>query len=162
MTEYVKHTYSGRIYQVMRDHGPDHPYLWSPWEFASRYPSQVRAQFFRPCHKPETMPTGYDISIEKELEWEGRKLRGSQPIVVRPPAPSVNRTKKVYGGKPIPPRRTTGAFTVQDLALELGCTTGQARAALRKSKLDKPQGGWKWSTPGEAELARRTIKKSLK
>lgn len=162
MTEYVKHIYSGRIYQVMRDHGPDHPYLWSPWEFSSRYPSQLRAHFFRPCQKPETMPTRYDISIEKELEWESRKLRGSQPIVVRPPVSTVKPKEKVYREEPIPSRRTTGTFTVQDLALELGCTPGQARATLRKSKLEKPQGGWKWSSSEEAEPARKEIKKNLK
>lgn len=160
MVEYVKHIYSGRIYQVMRDHGPDHPYLWSPWEFSSRYPSKRREQFFRPCQKPETMPTGYDIRIEKEIEWEDRKLRGSRPIVVRPPAPTARPQKKER--TPRVRENTGGAYTVQDLALELGCTSGQARAALRKSKLEKPQGGWKWPSKEEAELARKEIKKNLR
>lgn len=166
MVEYVKHIYSGRIYQVMRDHGPDHPYLWSPWEFSIRYPTPRREQFFRPCQKPETMPTRYDIRIETEIAWEDRKLYGSQPIVVHPPKPT-QRMRRKKEKAPTPKRspkapRSSGGLTVQDLAQEIGCTPGQARAALRKSGVEKPQGGWRWATPEEAEGAKNLIKKNLR
>lgn len=157
MSEYLKHIHSGRIYQVMRDHGPDHPYLWSPWEFAVRTPSRHRwDSFFRPCDKPEEMPTRYDISIPDEMAWEDRKLRGAAPIVVTPPAPTVRPTRKERRPRP------TGGYTIQDLATELGCTPGQARAALRKSKTAKPAGGWRWSSTEEAEPIRKLLKKVLK
>lgn len=161
MSEYLKHIHSGRIYQVMRDHGPDHPYLWSPWEFSVRTPGQHRwGKFFRSCEKPETMPTKYDISILEEMAWEDRKLRGTQPIVVKAPSPTVK--SKTRDRMRANPPTVEGEFTIQDLALEVGCTPGQARAILRKSKTNKPQGGWKWISSEEAEPIRRILRKNLK
>lgn len=160
MSEYLKHIYSGRIYQVMRDHGPDHPYLWSPWEFSTRYPGQRRwDEFFRPCEKPETMPTKYDISILEEMAWEDRKLRGTQPITVRAPSPVVRPKPKT---KSRPTQMQEGGLTIQDLALEVGCTPGQARAILRKAKVEKPQGGWRWPSSEEAEPIRKLLRRNLK
>lgn len=53
-----------------------------------------------------------------------------------------------------------GAISVGDLAKELGIDASDARAALRKAKVEKPAGGWsgdaKW-----AENIRNIIKKSL-
>lgn len=160
MTDHVKHIYSGRVYQIMRDHGPNGDYLWSPWEFSIRTPTQKRAQFFKSCTKPDTMPTRYNISILQEIEWEDRKLRGSQPIVVRPPSKGENSQKN--RAKVTLQKEPLGDYTIQDLAMELGCSPGQARKVLRGSKLVKPTGGWRWSSSKEAEPFRRYLRKNLK
>lgn len=162
MTEYLKHVYTGRIYQIMRDHGPDHPYLWSPWEFSVRTPSKERMdRFFKPTEKPPIMPTRYDISILEEMAWEDRRILGSKPIVVEAPKPTVKKTPRPRT-RTKAPATPQGGFTIQDLALELGCSPGQARAVLRKSKLEKPSRGWRWSSSEEAEPYRKAVKKGLK
>lgn len=163
MTEYVRHVYTGRIYQIMRDHGPDNPYYWSPWEYAIRPRSPKREQFLRPCEPPGHMPTGYDISILDEIAWEDRKLRGSQPIVVHAPQRAEGSLRDKAKSTPqVTTVQPSGDYTIQDLAMELGCSPGQARKVLRSSKLGKPQGGWKWSSSEEAEPYRKFLKKSLK
>lgn len=164
MTEYVKHRYSGRIYQIMRDHGQDHPYLWSPWDFASRYPSQdVWDRFFVLCEKPETMPKHYAISIPKELEWEKRRLFLEEPLVVKSPegtkpkprkAPREERTKK-----PKESKESTGKYTLADLCGELGMSPAKARKLLRSKGKKPPAGGWKWPNKEASKSIKRFLRK---
>ena len=160
MTEYVKHRYSGRIYQIMRDHGPDHPYLWSPWDFASRYPSQdVWDRFFVPCEKPEIMPKHYAISIPKELEWEKRRLFQEEPLVVKTPVDTRPKPKKVHREK-AEPKEPTGEYTLADLCGELGMSPAKARKLLRSHGKKPPAGGWKWPNKEDAKSTKRFLRKS--
>ena len=159
MTEYVKHRYSGRIYQIMRDHGPDHPYLWSPWDFASRYPSQdVWDRFFVPCEKPEIMPKHYAISIPKELEWEKRRLFREEPLVVKTPVDTRPKPKKVHREK-AEPKEPTGEYTLADLCGELGMSPAKARKLLRSHGKKPPAGGWKWPNKEDAKSTKRFLRK---
>lgn len=162
MTEYVKHRYSGRIYQIMRDHGPDHPYLWSPWDFASRYLSQaVWDRFFVPCEKPEVMPTHYAISIPKELEWEKRRLFREEPLVVKAPGGTKPKPRKTpREKKPKEPKGSTGEYTLADLCGEIGMDPAKARKLLRSKGKKPPEGGWKWPNKEAAKAIRRFLKKS--
>lgn len=152
--EYVRHKYSKRVYQIMTDHGPDHPYLWSPWEFSIREPSKLRmSKFFSPCEKPPTMPTEYPISIPQELEWEKKQLAGDQPIVVHSPV-TKSRTKA-----PRKPQGGSGEYTLADLCGELGMDPAKARKLLRSKGKTPPPGGWKWPDKKEAKAIRRFLKK---
>lgn len=162
MTEYVKHRYSGRIYQIMRDHGPDNPYLWSPWDFASRYPSQdVWNRFFVPCEKPEIMPKHYAISIPKELEWEKRRLFREEPLVVKTPVDTRPKAKKVHRGKAEPkePKGPTEEYTLANLCGELGMSPAKARKLLRSHGKKPPEGGWKWPNKEAAKGIKRFLRK---
>lgn len=159
MTEYVKHRYSGRIYQIMRDHGPDNPYLWSPWDFASRYPSQdVWNRFFVPCEKPEIMPKHYAISIPKELEWEKRRLFREEPLVVKAPVDTRPKPKKVHREK-AEPQEPTEEYTLADLCGELGMSPAKARKLLRSHGKKPPAGGWKWPNKEDAKSTKRFLRK---
>lgn len=159
MTEYVKHRYSGRIYQIMRDHGPDHPYLWSPWDFASRYPSQdTWDRFFVPCEKPEIMPKHYAISIPKELEWEKRRLFREEPLVVKAPVDTKPKPKKVHREE-TEPKEPTGEYTLADLCGELGMSPAKARKLLRSHGKKPPAGGWKWPNKEDAKSTKRFLRK---
>lgn len=162
MTEYVKHRYSGRIYQIMRDHGPDHPYLWSPWDFASRYPSQdIWNRFFVPCEKPEIMPKHYAISIPKELEWEKRRLFREEPLVVKAPVDTRPKPKKAHREKAEPKefKEPTGEYTLADLCGELGMSPAKARKLLRSHGKKPPAGGWKWPNKEDAKSTKRFLRK---
>lgn len=162
MTEYIKHRYSGRIYQIMRDHGPDHPYLWSPWDFASRYPSQaIWDRFFVPCEKPEIMPKHYAISIPKELEWEKRRLFREEPLVVKAPVDTKPNPKKVHREKAEPKetKGPTGEYTLADLCGELGMSPAKARKLLRSHGKKPPAGGWKWPNKEAAKSTKRFLRK---
>lgn len=163
--EYLKHVHSGRVYRVMEDHGPDHPYLYSQVDSGVRTPPKVKEQFFRTCEAPEFLPERYDITVPQEIAWEDRRIRATAPIIVVAPVSEKPKPgEKVYSDEPIPKKLQTQSleFTIQDLAMELGCTAGQARKILRGSKLEKPQGGWKWTSSQEAEPYRRFLKKNLK
>lgn len=152
--EYVRHKYSKRIYQIMTDHGPDHPYLWSPWEFSTRYLSQSKmTKFFSPCEKPAEMPRSYPTSITQELEWENRQLAGSRPLRVEPPV--TNTPPKVKE----PSLQEAGEYTLRDLCGEIGMDPAKARKLLRSKGKTSPQGGWKWASKEEAKPIRRFLKK---
>lgn len=148
MSDYLKHRYSGRIYQVMLDHGPDHPYLWSPWEYAIRpYNKYLWEHFLTPCEKPPKMPYSYPISIPQEMKWEERQVNkaGLGKIQVRPPKSrkaTVKRTKTR--------RAQPGEYTLKDLCSELGISPAQARKTLRSKGKKAPDGGWKWPNPEAA------------
>lgn len=150
--EYVKHRYSKRVYQIMTDHGPNHPYLWSPWEFSTRKPgSALMSRFFVPCEKPPEMPKGYTISILQEMDWERRQLIGDKPIIVHSPVP-----KDRSGDKRKPPNNDE--YTLADLCRELGMSPAKARKLLRSKGKVPPSGGWKWSNREEAKPLKEFLK----
>ena len=67
--EYVKHNYSGRVYQVHRDHGPNSAPHLSSSSGQGRYIRETTLErFFTPCKGPDLgEPT---ISVIQEAQWE--------------------------------------------------------------------------------------------
>lgn len=150
--EFVKHKYSKRVYQLMRDHNPEKPYL-RLFPFL-RYPSQkTLEQFFTPCGGPaQNTP----ITIPQELKWEERQRLGQQPIVVKPPR-GTKKAKKVVEKKVVDPE---GEYTLAQLCSEIGMDPAKARKLLRSQGKTPPNGGWKWSNREAAKPIKRFLKKS--
>lgn len=158
MSDYLKHRYSGRIYQVMLDHGPDHPYLWSPWEYAIRpYNKYLWDHFLIPCEKPPQMPYSYPISIPQEMEWEDRQVNKANlgKIQVRPPKRRDNPIKKTRIKKRA---QQEDGYTLKDLCSELGIPPAQARKALRSKGKKAPDGGWKWPNSEAAKSIKEILR----
>ena len=153
--EYVKHKYSKRVYQVMTDHGPDHPYL-SCFPFVRNVAAVRLEKFFSLCEKPseEHKPT---MSVSQEIEWEERQLRREEPLVVEAPS-KVSRPK---GGRTHRVKQSPEEYTLKDLCLELGTTPAVARKLLRSKGKTAPDGGWKWPNKEEAKPIKKFLKKFL-
>lgn len=158
---YVKHNYSNRIYQVMTDHGPEATYLWSPWDFAKRYPKPILMErFFSPCEKPAEMPRSYPISIPQEIEWEKRELAKNPPKVAAQPQKPANpfipsKLPKAYK------QPTEEGYTLKDLCQELSIEPATARKLLRSKGKSAPDGGWKWPDAEAAKPIKKFLKKLL-
>lgn len=145
---YVKHKYSKRVYQVMTDHGDGSPYLS---QFPNvRYCSGTRmGEFFTPCNGPTQ---DSEVSVLKEIEWEQKQIRGSEPIVVKAPLQKVRRIRR--SGRTI---TTAGGYTLKEICSELGIPPASARRVLR-SRGRAPEGGWRWSSPQEVEEVKSFLK----
>lgn len=143
--EYIKHKYSKRVYQIMTDHGPDHPYL-SCFPFIRDVTSRTMNTFFYPCSGPmQNSP----ISVPQEIDWEKRQLRRKEPLVVQAPEP-VKRRKRISTG-----------YTLRDLCSELNISPPTARKLLRAKGKIPPEGGWKWPNKEEAKPIKKFLKKFL-
>lgn len=155
--DYMKHRYSKRVYQVMTDHGPDHPYLsCSPF---TRYVSKgTMEKFFSPCEKPEEV-TEPLVSVTQEIEWEKRQLRREEPIVVKAPSP-ISRPKAEREKSPRTREESTGEYTLAELCGEIGMDPAKARKLLRAKGKKPPEGTWKWPNKEAAKSIRRFLKKS--
>lgn len=154
---YMKHKYSKRVYQVMTDHGPDHPYL-SCFPFI-RYESKGTIErFFSPCGEPQeaTEPV---VSVTQEIEWEKRQLRKEELIVVKAPTP-ISRPKVKRERAPREKVRP-GEYTLKDLCSELGIPPAIARKLLRSKGKVAPDGGWKWTDREAAKPIKKILKKLL-
>ncbi len=158
--EYVKHKYSKRVYQVMEDHGPGHPYL-SCFPFVRNVAAVRLEKFFSPCEKPSEEHKS-TISVNQEIEWEERQLRREEPLKVKAPSPisrpknkreKVNRTKGES-------RKIPGEYTLADLCSEIGMDPAKARKLLRTKGKKPPEGTWKWSNKEAAKAIKRFLKKS--
>ena len=155
--DYMKHKYSKRVYQVMTDHGPDHPYL-SCFPFVRYVSKGAMEKFFSPCGKPQ-VATEPLVSVTQEIEWEKRQLRKEEPIVVKAPTP-ISRPKakreRVH-------RERTGPeeYTLKDLCSELGIPPATARKLLRSKGKAAPDGGWKWPDKEAAKPTKKFLKKLL-
>lgn len=148
---YLKHKYSKRVYRVMEDHGPDHPYL-SCHPFI-RYPSKATCEkFFTPIDAPSgETPL---VSVLKEIEWEKRQLRKNEPLKVVAPEP-IKRPK---------PKRSTPQkewYSLKDLCSDLGISPSTARRLLRSKGKVAPDSGWRWNSKEEAKPIKRFLKKLL-
>lgn len=155
--DYMKHKYSKRVYQVMTDHGPDHPYLLcSPF---ARYVSKgTMKRFFSPCGKPQEA-TEPMVSVTQEIEWEKLQLRHEEPIVVKAPSP-ISRPKARGEKSPRTKKESTGEYTLADLCGEIGMDPTKARKLLRAKWKKPPEGTWKWPNKEAAKAIRRFLKKS--
>ena len=155
--DYMKHKYSKRVYQVMTDHGPDHPYL-SCFPFVRYVSKGAMEKFFSPCGKPQ-VATEPLVSVTQEIEWEKRQLRKEEPLVVKAPTP-ISRPKakreRVH-------REGTGPeeYTLKDLCSELGISPATARKLLRANGKKPPEGTWKWPNKESAKPIKKFLKKIL-
>ena len=151
----MKHKYSKRVYQVMTDHGPDHPYLLcSPF---ARYVSKgTMERFFTKCPGPVQDSS---IRVEQEIEWEKLQLRREEPIVVKAPSP-ISKPKAKREKSHRTKKESTGEYTLADLCGEIGMDPAKARKLLRANGKKPPEGTWKWPNKEAAKTIRRFLKKS--
>ena len=151
----MKHKYSKRVYQVMTDHGPDHPYLLcSPF---ARYVSKgTMERFFTKCPGPVQDSS---IRVEQEIEWEKLQLSREEPIVVKAPSP-ISKPKAKREKSHRTKKESTGEYTLADLCGEIGMDPAKARKLLRANGKKPPEGTWKWPNKEAAKSIRRFLKKS--
>lgn len=158
--EYVKHNYSGRVYQVHRDHGPNSaPHLSSSSGWGRYVRETTLERFFTPCKGPDQEePT---ISVPQEAQWEKKVLAKEKPQ--KPlEAPQEKKSQKVT--KPSTPKKSPpGAteYTLKDLCSELGITPAMARKLLRSKGKTAPDGGWRWPNAEAAKGIKKFLKKFL-
>lgn len=151
----MKHKYSKRVYQVMTDHGPDHPYL-SCFPFVRYVTTSTMERFFTKCPGPVQNSS---IRVGQEIEWEKRQLRREEPIVVKSPSP-ISRPKAKEKKPPGTKKESTGEYTLADLCGEIGMDPAKARKLLRAKGKKPPEGTWKWPNKEAAKAIRRFFQKS--
>ena len=157
MTEYLKHQYSKRVYEVKTDHGPDHPYL-SHFPYVRYVHKSTVEKFFTPCSGPiQDSP----ITVFQEIDWEKRQLRKEEPIVVKAPAPTERKLKRKEGSEiQRREKKSHTDYTLVDLCGEIGMDPVKARKLLRSKGKKPPEGTWKWPNREAAKAIRRFLKKS--
>lgn len=157
MTEYLKHQYSRRIYEVKTDHGPDHPYL-SCFPFVRYVHQSTMEKFFTHCSGPIQ---DSHITVFQEIDWEKRQLRKEEPIVVKAPAPTERKLKrKEISETQRREKNPSTDYTLVDLCGEIGMDPAKARKLLRAKGKKPPDGAWKWPNKEAAKSIRRFLKKS--
>lgn len=151
--EYVKHNYSGRVYQVLRDHGPGstpHLRCSEGWE---RYLKETSIQqFFTPYKGPEGEPS--QISVLAEIQWEKAQMGEGPKVSSQEPSKSLGKPKSTKAS-------SGGEYTLRDLCSELNTTPSIARKILRSQGKTAPDGGWRWPNAEAAKSIKRLIKKFL-
>lgn len=157
MTEYLKHQYSKRVYEVKTDHGPDHPYL-SHFPYVRYVHKSTVEKFFTPCSGPIQDST---ITVSQEIDWEKRQLLREEPIVVKAPTPTRRKPKRKervenLGGE----KESPTGYTLVDLCGEIGMDPAKARKLLRAKGKKPPEGTWRWPNREAAKSTRRFLKKS--
>ena len=157
MTEYLKHQYSKRVYEVKTDHGPDHPYL-SHFPYVRYVHKSTVEKFFTPCSGPiQDSP----ITVPQEIDWEKLQLRKEEPIVVKAPAPTERKLKRKEGSEiQRREKKSHTDYTLVDLCGEIGMDPVKARKLLRSKGKKPPEGTWKWPNREAAKAIRRFLKKS--
>lgn len=103
---------------------------------------------------------------KKEDEWELGEPDSKRALRFRVYVPKNESVDKVIREKSPkkeskPRQDTTGMVSIGEIAAELKIEPREARAALRKSKTEKPDQGWKWF-PDQVENIKEIIKKNLK
>lgn len=155
--EYMEHKYSKRVYQVMTDHGPDHPYL-SCFPFVRYVHQSTMEKFFTHCSGPIQ---DSHITVFQEIDWEKRQLRKEEPIVVKAPAPTERKLKRKEGSETQRREKKSHTdYTLVDLCGEIGMDPVKARKLLRAKGKKPPEGTWKWPNREAAKAIRRFLKKS--
>lgn len=97
------------------------------------------------------------LGVVKPTSVEERKARNER-LGVSDDSRSRERPAK---REKTPRASREGLTTVQDIAKELGIEAGDARAILRKAKIDKPSHGWAGDEKWANEI-RAVIKKGMK
>lgn len=154
--EYVKHKYSKRVYRVMTDHGPEHPYL-SCFPYVRNIYQGMLEKFFSPCGKPLE---DYEstVSVGREIEWEKRQLRSEEPIVVK--SPQVISKPRTRSKRATQAKQEPVGYTLKDLCSELRISPAVARKTLRSKGMTAPEGGWRWSSLEAAKGIKEILEKS--
>jgi len=152
--EYVKHKYSKRVYRVMTDHGPEHPYL-SSFPYVRNISTGMLERFFFPCGKPQVEYES-PVPVGKEIEWEKRQLRREEPIVVK--SPQVISKSRARNKRPPQVKQGPREYTLKDLCSELGISPTVARKVLRSKGMTAPEGGWRWPSPEAAKDIKEILK----
>lgn len=157
MTEYLKHQYSKRVYEVKTDHGPDHPYL-SHFPYVRYVHQSTMEKFFTHCSGPIQ---DSHITVFQEIDWEKRQLRKEEPIVVKAPAPTERKLKRKEGSEiQRREKKSHTDYTLVDLCGEIGMDPVKARKLLRAKGKKPSEGTWKWPNREAAKAIRRFLKKS--
>lgn len=158
--EYVKHNYSGRVYQVHRDHGPNsNPHLSNPRGYGRYVREATLERFFTTCREPAQEEPS--ISVLQEIKWEKEVLAKEKP---QKPLETPQEKKPQKVTKPSTPKKSsTGVaeYTLKDLCSELGITPAVARKLLRSKGRTAPDGGWRWPNPEAARGIKKFLKKFL-
>lgn len=94
------------------------------------------------------------------ISWDPEENKGISTIgsYTRPNAEEKPKREKKERK---PKVSKDGLVSVGDIATELGCEPGDARAVLRKSKVEKPEAGWCWPKE-QVEEIKAIIQKGLK
>lgn len=98
----------------------------------------------------ETIIEHEDNKLERQWEMAdpypqfAMSIRGERPTT--DDKPTVERPTRAKA------RKVPGLVTVAQLADELGITSREARQRLRKSKIAKPDGGWRWLADEAAKI----------
>lgn len=97
------------------------------------------------------------ISARNRQATAEERIERNERLGIEAPRESVKREKKEHVPKP----SRDGLITVQAIAQELNIEAGEARAILRKAKVEKPEAGWAFND-NEAKSIRDIIKKGMK
>lgn len=154
MTEYLKHRYSKRVYEVKTDHGPDHPYLFH-FPYIRYVRQSTMEKFFTPCSGPTQDSL---ITVSQEIDWEKRQLLKEKPIVVKAPTPTERKSRDRKRAEAREKEPSTD-YTLADLCGEIGMDPSKARKLLRAKGKKPPDGAWKWPNKEAAKAIRRFLKK---
>ena len=155
MTEYLKHRYSKRVYEVKTDHGPDHPYLFH-FPYVRYVHQSTMEKFFTPCSGPTQDSL---ITVSQEIDWEKRQLLKEKPIVVKAPTSTGRKPRERKRAETREEKPSTD-YTLADLCGEIGMDPSKARKLLRAKGKKPPDGAWKWPNKEAAKAIRGFLKKS--
>lgn len=99
-------------------------------------------------------PTPIEAAYDFPFPYSGylKDFRHPTKLYVSEPVPKERRRKLARA------RKTPGMITIGQLAAELSIEPKEARSALRKAKVVKPECGWAW-TPPDAEKIRELLNK---
>lgn len=116
---------------------------WGKWEHRPSNDTVTVDTEEGPQERPMSRKEKRDAERAARREEKNRK-READPT--KTPRPKFDKSVVVTAG---------------DLAEQMGILPREFRAALRKLKMEKPAGGWHWST-SEAEDIKAKVKKALK
>jgi hypothetical protein len=113
----------------------------------------------------------YEMS-PAERDWELPEQYHQYPDTIKRP-PSQDQEFSLDGERPVkvkvkkepkpekPKIDKSGLITVGEIATQMGIDAKEARGALRKMKVEKPDVGWAWS-PDKVDAIKKEITKGLK
>lgn len=148
---YLKHKYSGRVYQICLDHGDEHPYLKS-FPHVRMCGKRTMELYFSPCSGSQEKDGR--VSVVEEIRWEKSQFLKKAPLRVIPPDPVKRIRKKGL-------KLGRSGYYLRDICLEVGMNPSKARKLLRSQGLKPPEGEWRWKSPKEAEEIKNLLRKFL-
>lgn len=116
---------------------PDRTMTFGEIDIKSDQMDAILAHVYTKAEEAWELPVPYPDQID--LFLHGQRMRTD---VVDPDAPKPERAPRETRAPKAPKVDRTGKVTVQQLAEEAKIDPRDARAALRKAKIEKPDGGW--------------------